>query len=107
MIRRAVRSFLRRRVRLEDDHAVINLQFVVGRHTIRNATEVTRNDAPRRGGFFTSMRPAQAGHGYGPDVLFDEEGLDIDEEGYVQLPDGTSIHVEDPRLTRVLSRFSL
>lgn len=105
MIRRAVRTLLRRQVQLEDDHTSVKLQFVVGRRTVRLAMQSTRNDAPRGSGFFTNRQSAQPRPGYGSDTLFDDEFLDIDEDGFVELPDGTHIHVDDPRLPRVLSQF--
>lgn len=105
MIRRAVRTLLRRQVQLEDDRTSVNLQFIVGRRTLRVAMQSTRNDAPRGGGFFTARQPTQPRRGFGPDSLFDEEFLDVDEEGFVELADGSHIHVDDPRLARVLSRF--
>ena len=105
MIRRALRNLLRRQVQLQDDHTTIDLQFVVGRRTVRNSTQITRNDT-RGGGFFTRRQAGQPGRGFGrPDTLFDEEFLDIDEEGFIELPDGSHVHVDDPRLTRVLSQF--
>jgi hypothetical protein len=107
MIRRAVSNLLRRQVQLEDDQTSVNLQFVVGRRTIRLAIQSIRNDAPRRsGGGFFHQQQAQPRRGFGPDTLFDDEFLDIDDEGFVELPDGTRIHVQDPRLPVVLGRFA-
>lgn len=107
MIRRVVQSMLRRRVELQDDHATVNLQFRIGRRTVRIAVQSTRTDGQRGGGFFTRREPTRPseGFGFGPDALFDDEFLDIDEDGYVELPDGTHIHVDDPRLPRVLSHM--
>ena len=108
MIRRAVQSMFRRRVELQDDHATLNLQFRIGRRTIRVALQSTRTDGQRGGGFFTRRAPTRPqGFGFGSDALFDDESLDVDEDGYVELPDGTHIHVADPRLPQVLSQLRL
>ena len=92
---------IRRSVELRDDQATVNLEFRIGRRTVRLAFQSTRTDsAGGGGGFFTRGRGTPPHHSFAHDPWsdgFDIDEVDVDDDGYAELPDGRRMHVDDPR----------